>query len=75
MFVSATCEAITLHNGHVTYTGDPVDASGLNGRYLESTVATMSCNGGFYRSGPKSRSCQSARYWDGCAVTCIASKW
>ena len=75
IFVLGNCAALKVHNGYITYTRDPVDASGLKGRYVENTVATMKCNGGFYLSvSTKTRTCQSSRTWDGRAGWCIVSK-
>ena len=68
-FVSASCPDISLQNGVAVYGG-----YAFEGRYLEHTRAWMVCDGGFTRSGPKFRTCQSSRTWSGQEATCITSK-
>ena len=38
--------------------------SAENGRYLTDTVASFSCNFGYYQNGPNSRTCQESGIWD-----------
>ena len=49
-YVLATCAPLSLANGVVDYS-----MSAENGRYLVDTVASFSCNSGYYQNGPDSR--------------------
>ena len=59
-FFLATCSPLSLENGLVCYT-----TSMENGRYLVATVASFSCNSGYYKNGTNSRVCQSSGSWNG----------
>ena len=58
-------QALSLSNGNINYNMGP-----LGGRRRVNTVATFSCDSGYSRSGPSSRTCQSSGNWNRQAVTC-----
>ena len=64
-YVLVTCAPLSLPNGLVDY-----NMSEENGRYLADTVASFSCNSGYYRNGPNSRTCETSGNWNEEIPTC-----
>ena len=60
-----TCAPISLENGLVNYTTSPV-----KGRYLVDTVASFSCDLGFYLNGTNSAICETSKQWNNETPTC-----
>ena len=60
-----TCEPLSLENGLVHYT-----TSAVNEQYLVTTVASFSCNSGFYQISTNSRTCQTSGNWTGQNSVC-----
>lgn len=60
--VPVDCNALTVANGTVAYS--PMNTT-------LGSVATTTCNMGYTRSGPASRTCQSNGSWSGAANTCV----
>ena len=60
-----TCGHLNLINGHVTYNRSPV-----GGNYPVDTVASFSCNSGYYKSQAGTRTCQETRNWSNQNPTC-----
>ena len=62
-----TCEALGApDNGQITYSLPSV----TNGEYPVDTVASFTCNDGYYRLGSGSRTCQTTGSWDQTTPTC-----
>ena len=81
-FFVATCPPLSVSNGIVGYTTQPI-GTGANrdryvagtrsyhGRYIEGTTADFTCYDGYSRSGPRTRHCTSSKTWDGRSPTCV----
>ena len=57
--ISVTCVSLNLPNGHINYS-----TSAVKGRYLVNTVASFSCNSGYYQNGSNFVTCQTSANWD-----------
>ena len=64
---AVTCPPLSLENGRVNYTRDPVD-----GGYPWKTVASFECDEYFILEGWfLNRTCLRQEYWDGAAPECL----
>jgi hypothetical protein len=60
--IAVDCGSLSVTNGSVGYT--PMNTT-------LGTVATTTCNMGYNRTGPASRTCQTNGTWSGAANTCV----
>ena len=67
--VPVSCSSLSLSKGGVDYNKDDKD-----GRFYVGTKAYFWCNSGYYRSGDRSRTCQSSGNWNGQTPTCKRKK-
>ena len=65
LFCLATCAPLSLENGTVNYT-----TSAEKGRYLVNTVASFSCDPGYYQNGSNSATCEASGNWNEQTPTC-----
>ena len=70
LYVTATCPALSLSNGGVSYSSVRITFGSNNGRYYVDTKGTFNCYSGYSRSGPSSRTCTSSGTWNGHSPTC-----
>ena len=63
------CSPLRIDNAGIDYHPPEV-----NGRFSAETAAFITCNYGYFRSGPEKRICQTGGVWDGERVECITSK-
>ena len=63
-FSPDTCLPLTLAHGSVDYRA-PEESKFYHRWYLVGTVASLSCNSGYYLRGSNSRVCQSSESWTG----------
>ena len=69
MLAVVKCGALSISNGAVAYSRDPV-----NGQYTVGTIASFSCYSGYRRDGPSSRTCQISGKWNQRTPNCNRSK-
>ena len=70
-FPAITCSRPRLPNGEITYDSDLLfegkipETDGLSNGYkfIANTVATLTCNTGYTRIGPTTRTCQTTGEW------------
>ena len=60
------CESVSLANGEVNYNQSPVS----NGIYPLNTIASFTCNNGYYLVGSKSSTCHAPNSWNNDIPTC-----
>ena len=65
IFFLGKCTSLNLSNGVVSYT-----TSAENGRYLANTVASFSCDSGYYHNGAISATCEASGNWNEQIPTC-----